>query len=155
MYLSLAALGLHCHEGFSLAEGAGATLQVWCSGFSLQWLLLSTTVSGQVDSVGKAPVLEHRLSSFDAWARLLCGMWDPPGPGIESVSPALAGGFFTTEPPGKPPLLCLFLIRFFAQFIFPLCYVQIRTPVSFLFWLPWRETLLWISEDGFSFLPQP
>ena len=28
--------------------------------------------------------------------------WDPPGPGIEPVSPALAGGFFTTEPPGKP-----------------------------------------------------
>ena len=23
-------------------------------------------------------------------------------PGIEPVSPALAGGFFTTEPPGKP-----------------------------------------------------
>ena len=23
------------------------------------------------------------------------------GPGIESMSPALAGGFFTTEPPGK------------------------------------------------------
>ena len=29
-------------------------------------------------------------------------MWDLPGPGIESVSPALAGGFSTTEPPGKP-----------------------------------------------------
>ena len=29
-------------------------------------------------------------------------MWDLPGPGIEPVSPALAGGFFTTEPPGKP-----------------------------------------------------
>ena len=26
-------------------------------------------------------------------------MWDLPGPGIEPVSPALAGGFFTTEPP--------------------------------------------------------
>ena len=25
-----------------------------------------------------------------------------PKPGIESGSPALAGGFFTTEPPGKP-----------------------------------------------------
>ena len=24
-----------------------------------------------------------------------------PNPGIEPVSPALAGGFFTTEPPGK------------------------------------------------------
>ena len=28
-------------------------------------------------------------------------MWDFPGLGIEPVSPALAGGFFTTEPPGK------------------------------------------------------
>ena len=28
------------------------------------------------------------------------GMWDLPGPGIKPVSPALAGGFFTTEPPG-------------------------------------------------------
>ena len=26
---------------------------------------------------------------------------DLPNPGIEPVSPALAGGFFTTEPPGK------------------------------------------------------
>ena len=30
-------------------------------------------------------------------------MWDLPGPGIEPVSPALAGGFLTTAPPGKPP----------------------------------------------------
>ena len=29
-------------------------------------------------------------------------MWDLPHPGIEPVFPALAGGFFTTEPPGKP-----------------------------------------------------
>ena len=27
---------------------------------------------------------------------------DLPGPGIEPTSPALAGRFFTTEPPGKP-----------------------------------------------------
>ena len=33
------------------------------------------------------------------------GMTDLPGPGNELVSPALAGGFFTTEPPGKPHLL--------------------------------------------------
>ena len=31
-----------------------------------------------------------------AWAQLLHGMWDLPGPA------ALAGGFFPTEPPGKP-----------------------------------------------------
>ena len=28
-------------------------------------------------------------------------MWDLPGPGIKPLSPALAGGFLTTEPPGK------------------------------------------------------
>ena len=30
---------------------------------------------------------------------------DLPHPGIEPASPALAGGFFTTEPPGKPKAL--------------------------------------------------
>ena len=29
-------------------------------------------------------------------------MWDPPGPGLEPVSPALVGRFSTTAPPGKP-----------------------------------------------------
>ena len=33
--------------------------------------------------------------------------WDPPGPGHEPVSPALAGGLSTTVPPGKP-YLCSF-----------------------------------------------
>ena len=31
-------------------------------------------------------------------------MWDLPGSGIEPASPALAGGFFTTEPPGNQTL---------------------------------------------------
>ena len=29
-------------------------------------------------------------------------MWDLPGAGHEPMSPALAGGFLTTAPPGKP-----------------------------------------------------
>ena len=29
-------------------------------------------------------------------------MWDLPRPGLEPVSPALAGGFLTTAPPRKP-----------------------------------------------------
>ena len=36
---------------------------------------------------------------------MLRGMWDLPGPGLEPVSPALAGGFLTTVPPGKPETL--------------------------------------------------
>ena len=35
---------------------------------------------------------------------MLHGMWDLPRPGLEPVSPALAGGLPTTEPPGKSPL---------------------------------------------------
>ena len=35
-------------------------------------------------------------------------MWDLPGPGVKPVSPALAGGFLTTEPPGKP---CRWFLR--------------------------------------------
>ena len=36
-------------------------------------------------------------------------MWDPPGPGIKPMSPALAGGFFTSEPPGKLRISFLYL----------------------------------------------
>ena len=33
---------------------------------------------------------------------MLLGIWELPGSGIEPVSPALAGGLSTREPPGKP-----------------------------------------------------
>ena len=46
--------------------------------------------------------LEHRLDGCGTRAQLLHGMWALPGSGFEPVSPALASGFFTTEPPGKP-----------------------------------------------------
>ena len=45
---------------------------------------------------------EHRLSSCGQWAQLLCSMWNLLGPGIEAMSPGLAGRFLTTESPGKP-----------------------------------------------------
>ena len=44
----------------------------------------------------------HRLSNRGSWAQLLRGMWDLPRPGLEPASPALAGRFSTTAPPGKP-----------------------------------------------------
>ena len=37
-------------------------------------------------------------------------MWDLPGPGLEPMSPALAGGFLTTVPPGKAPV-CLLKVK--------------------------------------------
>ena len=49
----------------------------------------------------------RRLSSCGSRAQLLRGMWDLPGPGLEPVSPALAGGLSTTAPPGKPEAFIL------------------------------------------------
>ena len=46
--------------------------------------------------------LEHRLSSCGSWALLSQGVWNFPRAATEPVSPALTGGFFTTEPPGRP-----------------------------------------------------
>ena len=48
----------------------------------------------------------RRLSNCGSRAQLLRGMWDLPRPGLEPVSPALAGRFSPTAPPGKPPFAC-------------------------------------------------
>ena len=64
----------------------------------------------------------HRLSSCGSRAQSLRGMWDLPRPGLEPVSPALAGRFSTTAPPGKPclwflkPLSCLWIFFKFIYF---------------------------------------
>ena len=52
--------------------------------------------------VAKPRLQTRRLSSCGSPAQLLRGMWDLPRPGLEPVSPALAGRFSTTAPPGKP-----------------------------------------------------
>ena len=62
-------------------------------------------------TIGAPLVAEHRLqtrrlSSCGSRAQLLRGMWEPPRPGLEPVSPALAGGLSTTVPPGKPCCVC-------------------------------------------------
>ena len=58
-------------------------------------------------------------------------MWDLPHPGIEPVSPALAGTFFTTEPPGKPND-CSFVVQ-----------SEVREFDS--------SSSVFLSQDGFGF----
>ena len=64
----------------------------------------------------------HRLSSRGSRAQPLCGMWNLPRPGHEPVSPALAGRFSTTAPPGKPKFI------FFNRHIFltNICFIYIN-----------------------------
>ena len=72
-------------------------------------------------TVAASLVAEHRLqtrrlSNCGSWAQLPCGMWDLPRPGLEPVSPALAGRFSTTAPPGKPRISVLFIWGIFQLF---------------------------------------
>ena len=93
IYLFLAVLGLcFCVRAFSSCG---------------KWGPLFIAVHGPL-TVAASLVAEHRLqmrrlSNCGSRAQLLHGMWDLPRPGPEPVSPALAGRFSTTAPPGKPP----------------------------------------------------
>ena len=91
MYSFLMALGLCCCvQAFSscskqglLSCGAQAS---YCNGFSCcqAWAL---------GCMG--------FSSYSIWTQFLCSMWYLLGPGIEPMSPAMAGGPSTSGPPGK------------------------------------------------------
>ena len=102
----LAALGLRCCAWAS--SSCGTILH--CVGFSLRWLLFQGTGSRHVSFSSCGTQTQQlwlsgsRAQAYccGAWAQLLHGMWDLPGPGLEPVSPALAGRFLTTAPPGKP-----------------------------------------------------
>ena len=57
-------------------------------------------------------------------------MWDLPKSEIEPESPALAGRFFTTDPPGKPAIMII-RVSLIAQLVKNLPAIQ-ETPVRFL-----------------------
>ena len=136
-YLFIAVLGLRfCARAFSSCG---------------KWWPLFIAVRGPL-TIAASLVVEHRLqmrrlSNCDSRAQLLRGMWDIPGPGLEPVSPALAGGFLTTAPPGKPPI-CSF---FWSVFSFESLSIVIIAALT-LFYVGWNfwdadaETDLWYSD---------
>ena len=110
IYLFLAALGLRCNLQASLVAASRGYSSLRCAGLLLQSRALGmqalAVAAHRLRSCGSL-ALEHRLSSCGTWASLLHCMWDLPRPGIEPVSPALAGRFSTTVPPGKPVVASL------------------------------------------------
>ena len=80
--------------GLSLAVASRGYSSLRCVGFSLRWpLLLQSTGSRRVG-----------FRSCGPQTKVPCSTWDLPRPGMEPMSPASAGGFLTTGPPGKSPL---------------------------------------------------
>ena len=99
IYLFLAVLGLRlCVRAFS-SYGKRGPLFIAVHG---PLTIVASLVVGH-------RLQTRRLSSCGSRAQLLRGMWDLPRPGLEPVSPASAGRFSTTAPPGKP--LFLFFIN--------------------------------------------
>ena len=92
----LAVLVLRCHTSSAPAAASRGYSPLWRVDLSLRWHL-------SLQGAGSGLAVAHD--------QLLYGMRDLSGPGLEPVSPALAGGFFTIEPPGKP-LDPKFLISF-------------------------------------------
>ena len=84
--------GVGCHfllQGIFLSQGSNLHL-------------LSPGLSGGLTTEQPAKPGSCVLTSCGTWVQLPHGMWSP---GMEPVSPALAGGFLTTAPPAKsyPP----------------------------------------------------
>ena len=108
-------------------------------------------------TIAASLVVEHRLqmrrlSNCGSRTQLLRGMWDLPRPGLKPVSPALAGRFSTTAPPGKPPS------PFFEELIFSqlnslgtLVESQLAVVWGVYFWTLSSIPLVYVSV----FMPKP
>ena len=84
-------------------------LDVWSTNSESQLkccCLVSSCAGIFCDSMDCAP-LSKGFSGQEYWSELpFPSLGDLPNPGIEPASPALAGEFFTTEPPGELKLKC-------------------------------------------------
>ena len=89
----MAVLGLNCCTGLSLAVMTGGY-----SDRSVQVSCCRAWTRGLPGCRAEA----HGLRRCGSRAHLRLCLWALPGSGIESAFTALGGGFFTTEPPGKP-----------------------------------------------------
>ena len=98
----MAVLGLRfCARAFSSCGKRGPLFIAVCGPLTLAASLvaehrLQTCTLGNCGS--------RALGNCGSRVQLLRGMWDLPRPGLEPVSPALAGRLSTTAPPGKPQL---------------------------------------------------
>ena len=101
-------------ELYAVLESGGCSLAARMVS-SLRWLVLQWSAGSRGHGLQSLRLLGSGAQtqslcpkgSVSAWR--LCHL---PGPGRDHVSPALAGRFFTAEPPGKPSYQVLLLLLF-------------------------------------------
>ena len=92
MYVCMAVLGLHFCVRALCSCGKRGPL----------FITVRRPLTIAASLVAEHRLQTRRLSNCGSRAQLLRGTWDLPRPGLKPVSPALAGRFSTTAPPGKP-----------------------------------------------------
>ena len=150
-------------RGLSLVAASGGHSSSRCAG--------PLTITASL--VAEHRLQTRRLSSCGSWAQPLCGMWDLPRPGLEPVSPALAGRFPTTAPPGKPQVFYFYnpnvssVVFEASHFLFfhktcrigletwsaTLTYHPVKTVLSVTFWI--SLIMFWVDRTCKSRVSQP
>ena len=98
----------------SFVAASGGYSSFWCTGFSLQWLLLFQARAGGTQTSGADCAGSRRCSP-----RLLRCMglvaphsvWNIPRPGVKPLSPAFAGRFLSTVPHPREVLGCVLKVE--------------------------------------------
>ena len=160
--ISLVVQWLRPHASDAGGQGTKIAQAMQCSQYmcvcvqllNCAWLFVSPwTVARQTLSLG--------FSRQEYWSGLpFLSPGDLPDPGVEPASPALAGGFFTAEPPEKPINMCMCVLRnIYINLKKPMCpdlhlLPYLSVPLSSL----WSDTptrgfpvLLCIFSSGASF----
>ena len=121
-YLFLAVLGLRfCARAFSSCGERGPL-----------FIAVRRPLTIAASLVAEHRLQTRRLSSCASRAQLLRGMWDLPRPGLKPVSPALAGRFSTTAPPGKPSQTAFLCLGTFPRYDHLLLDTEARIQISSL-----------------------
>ena len=110
VFISVRGLSLVVASGGHSSSRCGGHSSSRCAGLSLSQPL-----------VAEHRLQTHRLSNCGSRAELLRGMWDLPRPGLEPASPALAGRFSTTVPPGKPSIKYFECTIMWAHRVWDIC----------------------------------